>query len=627
MSEQNTSGTDNNDQADKAIFTNSMTSIAADVVEGGVGTSDAIISTVPDDYLYAMAETSYVGLSELIGKKITEAIESGKILVQEKPTVMADHSEGTIYSYGPVDFGHWHMSLPQSRQQHYNCDYCKQAWPVLTSIAILNDDGSLTYPLHEAILEFQHDPIVAKMLRDFPSMRDISKRRASVLPLGRISGVVIKQQVGGFDHFHGCERSVWEAYNAAHTSFADIKYVQTLFDKFSSKDLNPIILEKIFQYVKGQKGMREDTALSRADELVALLKQIRKMMETSPYAFTYLWSLLQKNDKAWLRHAYSSMLGMVLDAAVEMRDTDNMELALVRVKELAAKAAAPENYKNKTAEASEASLDQCVKFLHENNFQGSLSRRLLPLEEVNDVFWIQSEPGADQPAVEEKPMSALERARQQLKTKRDPDTSTISKLDEILGKVVNEKRMSVSAFIDGLADYATLAVSHETVVLAPVFVTGAVEEGNHDGLLNFDKRINEFGSLLQAPQPIPYQYVASLAEMEPGMLPMAPEIPVMAVFKSNRITSNEVYYVLHVENVGFNFQQAMVKHGTCIMGSMIKTEHFGYSRAIVDLSRNMQMNVDAGKSAAGGIFLMVGTIFNAVRKDGTKEKIILTSVN
>jgi hypothetical protein len=120
--------------------------------------------------------------------------------------------------------------------------------------------------------------------------------------------------------------------------------------------------------------------------------------------------------------------------------------------------------------------------------------------------------------------------------------------------------------------------------------------------------------------------MAGYAEAFEEGLPFAREIPVLAVFKSNYYPGAETTYVLHVENVGFNFQQTMTQHGSCTLGTSFTSDWFGMHRALVDLSRSIPMNTEAGPGAAGGIFLKVGTILNAVRKDGTKERIQLTSV-
>lgn len=609
--------------------TENNNTVQSNIVEGGAAdaTDPAVLQAET-----VVAENSYQRLREIIGRKVTEAIQSGGVLVTEKPELVGNDHNGDIYRYGPIGFDGWQKFLPRSAQQHYNCRHCEQVWIEMTSLAVMAKDGTLTYPLAQAIAECGDDPVIASLFAKYPMVKDAvsdtANRRATVSPVPRLSNLLVKKPVGGFDHFFGADAEVIHAYNAAHSPFNDLEYVKKLYDQFISPDLHPLILQKIFNYVKHEKWSEADeyTALSRSDEVVALVNHVRDMATRSGRGMIYLWSLLQKTENRWMGHINGSLLGIVLDAAVEMKDTDNVEMALTRVKELITTATKPGNYKVTSAPASDNHLDQTIKTLTAAGMENMLSRRLMPLDEVQSVIWVQSEPNTPAAPVDEKPISGLLAARQRLKEKRDPASATISKLDEIMGKQVKNVDISVQSFIENIGDYASLSVPHANVGLYPVFVTTSLVDGEYDAAMHFNKTIGKHAHILQTPTPMAYQTVASMAECNAEGLPFAPEIPVLALFKSNYRPGSETTFVLHVENVGYNFHQMMEKHGTCILGTSLTSEYFGMQRAILDLSRTMEMNTDAGPGTAGGIFIKVGLILNAVRKDGTKERIQLTSV-
>ena len=593
------------------------------------GASGAAVEQVRSE----IADTSYERLRKAIGEKVTAALESGKIIITERPTPIQTDKDSSIASFGPIDYFHWHLSLPQEAQQTYRCNHCAQAWCIMTSLAVLNEDGSVYRPLAAAVAECSDDPIVAAIFNEYPDVKaaleNPAERRAQYLPLAGLPAHLLfdDKDGDGYEHFYGASKELIKAFNARLEQFGDLNYVQTVYTKLTSPKLHPEILAKILKYVEIKlPNVREDTALSRAEALVDLVKKVRTMDANGGRGFLYFWSKLIQKENGWMRHMYKSVLGIILDAAVEMNDTDNMEMALLRVKELMGKATSDENYKNKSAPASEQGLDVTMKFLSENNFATSLNRRLLPLDEVTSVFWTTQEPQAIAPAAEEKPLSKLELARATLKKQRDPANNAVSKLDEILSNHVERVDMSAAAFIENIGNYASLSISNRVPGMIPVFATGPEEEGDHDLLMNFDKGVHPHAHLLAMSTPLTYQQLGQMAEVEPGALPLAKELPVLAVFRSKRFDEGDTNYVLHLENLGFNFWQMMEKHGSCILGTTIRSEHFGHSRALVDLSRNISMDITAGKNTAGRVLLRVATIFNAVRMDGTREEITLTSV-
>lgn len=579
-----------------------------------------------------VANKSFTKLRADIIKHVTAAIESGKILLQEAPSTVAVTSIGEVMRYGPVEFRHWHSFLPKSQQQQFNCLHCQQAWMHLGSMAVLNEDGSITYPLVEAYKENLDDSILANFKVTSTEVIDhfnksTQQKNLKYMPLGNLNGFFVDKEVGGFAHFTGASEEVVNAYNANYFPFTDLEYVNQLYNTLMSKDLDVDILEKLVQYVEQNIGKQVRTALGRGQDMIDAIKTMRSYQQASRYSYVYLWSLLSRTKMSWLRHLRGSTLGIVLDCAVELKGSTNLEAALVRVKQLLATATDPENYKNKTAEASDASIEQVVKFMTDNGLEHTLERRLLPFSEVESIIWLsktQEEVVVDPIA----PMTALQAARQKLIAKKKPENGALALLSQKVGDFVKEHNMSIYAFLAALDTYATIAVSIDTPGTLPVMVTTSLVDGDHAKLLNFSEKIHKHASVLQMAAPVPTHASFDMAEIinEGWSASHMPRVFVDGIFTYERIVGEEPNYVLQVANMGFNFYERLRIHGTCILGSMFKSEHFGMSRAAVELSRTMEMNMDAGKGAAGGYFLMRGMVLDVVRHDGQKEKIVLTSL-
>ncbi|BAW19139.1 hypothetical protein [Ralstonia phage RP31] len=568
-----------------------------------------------------VADRSYDAFRRAIGAHITAALQSGKVLVQEKATYGTRPGE-YLASYGPLNFFHWRNALPASMHQHFNCDYCRSVWAEMAGIAAMDENGQLSYPVLEAARSIaDSDEIIAKVMEE---LSNGERSRPGYMPLARLSEKLLTERVvGGFQHFYGVEDvNLVREYNRKRTSFADFQYVDRLFQQIIWHGLNVDLLAKVLVYVKANIGDQDHTALGRGDALVELIRSVRRVQTESRNGPLYLWSLLQVNDNSWMRHINGSLLGIVLDVTIELKDSDDMAAALTRVKALLKQATAGENYKQKTAEASEASLEQTFKFLTENNLRGSLSRRLLPLDEAKQVVW----KGAAAEQVEAGPVgSALDAAFGELKQQKNPDLKANAKMDEILGDVEVRKTMSLIEFIRGLSEYQSLEITHESTSMLPVFVTAAAEEGDHAQLLNFVDGIHDTSLLLTTPQPYHYSVIAEWAGETSIVTPPA-SIDVAAVVRVARPEQEDSGYILHIEGFAPNFYNALSQYGSCILGTMIRSEHFGHSRALTELSKKMPMDVSAGGKGVGGIFCRVGTVLLAKLKNGTFERITITSV-
>ncbi len=94
----------------------------------------------------SIAEASYQRLRDAVGRYVEAAIQSGKLVMREKVEAVPG-SAGTMYLYGPVQFSHWQAHLPEAAKQYYNCDYCKQVWANLSTLAVMDEDGTSTIRL------------------------------------------------------------------------------------------------------------------------------------------------------------------------------------------------------------------------------------------------------------------------------------------------------------------------------------------------------------------------------------------------------------------------------------------------------------------------------------------------
>ena len=586
----------------------------------------------------AVAETSYQRLREAIGRYVTAAIQSGKLVVQEKVQPVPG-SGGTMVTYGPVQFSHWHAHLPEEAKQHYNCRYCRSLWAGMSTLAVMDADGNLYYPVAAAFLECSDDPIVAKLFENYPEVREAccnaDRRNIQVYPMDRLSEQFIEKEVGGFRHYFGVQdKDIIRLFNKDHQAFNDQMYIKGLFEQFISTEINLPLLAKLFQYIKKEIGEKDHTALGRADQLIEVIGSIRRAQNLSGRGYVYLWALLHKKENSWLQHVNGSVLGIVLDTAIDLKDKDNMEVALMQVKRLLQEATDGKNYKQKTAEAPVAALEQAFKFLEEKGMKGTMERRLFPLSEVETIAWREQAevlaPVAQQPGA-----MAADDAFSKLMEKKDPDAQANKKMDELLGNVNVRKQMSLVAFIKNLDAYASLSFSPASSQLWPVMTTGAVTEGNHDELLNFAEGIGKYTTLLNTPRPYIYAAMAGLAGLNPikpspiGMFtPQVPaDLPISAIYYAGKTDEDAAKrtYVANIEGFAANFQQTVREHGTCILGTAIRSEHFGMSRALVELSKQIPLNTDAGVGAAGGAILAPGAVINAVLKDGTRETITIAS--
>lgn len=580
--------------------------------------------TVADDYYHI--------LRDAIGRHIESATLRGKLIVTEKPQWSALPGDDKL-SYGPINFDDFRLSLPAGAHQHYNCTCCRNAWSQMAGLAVIDSDGVITYPMVDAFQEVADSgqaPLAVKLLE---ALGQRKKQRATLQPLSNLSHVLLETDHGGWTHFYGVrDADLLQSFNNSLVPMHDFEYVETLFKRLvDATATDPVLLAKIFTYIVSHLGAKniQHTALSRRDALVQLIHDVRRVHEKSQRGLIWLWATMQKSENRWMRHIVGSVLGVVLDAEREVRaDPAKMEKALMECKRLLASATAPENHKQKTAEAPEASVEQAYRFLTDNGLQNTLRRRLFPISEVTSIVW--TENGAlqaqdipeDAEALDLDPLAA---AFGELKQEKNPTARVSRSMDDILAGVNVSAQMSVQAFVELLPEIVSLKVSPLTPVALPMMVTGAVGEGAHEKLLSFDVEVGPYTSVLTTPQAMQFGVISAIGLNTPHD-PRPRELPVSAVFRSRRFQGDDANYVLHIDGFAQTFAQGMVPHGTAVLGSAIVSEHFGMSRALVELSRKMQLDTTAGMQAAGGVMLRTNMVFDAKLKDGTSRTITITSV-
>jgi hypothetical protein len=129
--------------------------------------------------------------------------------------------------------------------------------------------------------------------------------------------------------------------------------------------------------------------------------------------------------------------------------------------------------------------------------------------------------------------------------------------------------------------------------------------------------------MVQPPSAFPTPVVFELAGIpnEGWASDYFPRVTIDGIFKSNRMAGNEPYYVFQINNLALKFSELLKPFGTCILESMVKKKFDVTGPTVVEKSKQLTLNKDAGAHAAGGVFFQVGTVLNAIRKDGRGEKI------
>ncbi len=582
------------------------------------------------------AAASYSTLRPLIAKYLVEAL---RLVTAGEAVLLEEQLKGK--QEAPISFSMWRRALPEAAQQYYNCNTCRQLWAKIGSLCLLSPDGTITYPMVQAFGEAADtDGIAAQVLL---SAASADRAKPRFIPATYLDyDALKKKEVGGFDHFYAFEDTeehgvTVRGYNDSLLTFNDVAYVEVLFKQMLSPNMNPDTLEKVFIYIERELGKLEHTAFRHRTELVKIVREVRAIGEKSSMAMVYLWALTNRLQLGWLHHVNKSVLGIVLEGVSRMKDASPTQV-LMHVKEQMAQATAAENFKQKTAEAPEAAIQQTFKFLSENNLKGTLLRKLMHINDVKSAVWLAPEQrvGVAEHAQLTEPQqpveASLDNAFAAVLKEKNGEAQLNAELDAVIGAQVVQRGCSMLKFIEDLPKFREISLNAMNSQGLPVLATDAAAEGDHDELMEFDKEIGEYATLLSTAQPYPYPALYSLAKYDPeneGSLrvgrPQA--LPVQAVIKSHRVKDADPSWVLHIENFAQNFAQGLKEHGSCVTPSAIRGKHYGMAASLQELSRKVPLQATAGRKAVGGVYIMPGLIFDVVTLDGGKETIKLTSYN
>lgn len=588
----------------------------------------------------AFADESYERLRDAIGDAVTAAITSGKVLLIQKSTLV-DQETQTVLATTPVAFEAWRQALPESTQQHYNCQHCNQVWNELFNIAVVDEvDGhvKLVYPALQALLSVKDDPILAKFFASAPEGFEVyleefgSIKGRTYFPLATLPLQLSSEPTGHWNHFYAASLEQLNAYNDQLQIFNDYKYVDNLFGQFLAKEMNVDQLGLLFTYLKKElqneskeKYLTANTALLNSDKLLKIIEKTRQYQNEARIGTPYLWSLLMRRENSWLRHINGSVLGIVLDGARSLSDeTITVAAAVSRMKSLLVTATDTENYKVKTAPVASATTEQVYKYLVENNLQATLQRRMMSFGEMQNKVW--EEPSLEIPLeAPAETTSALDKVFKKVQENKDAEKQTTNYLESMVHAQSTSKCISLAAFIQELDTVQSLELTlNLNMGYIPLFVTTAVEEGDHDKLLRFEKNLGPYAHILSSQRPVRAHEVMSYASIDNIFKDKYSKLIVTNIFKSES-ADNSVFFV-GIAHIAENFSQLVSGNGSCILGTMIKSEHYGLSGAIVELSKGFQLeNNNPPGQCAGGLQMTTGQEYAVQYKDGTKAKVVISS--
>lgn len=577
-------------------------------------------------------DQSYQRLRTAVGEAFTTALESGKVLVQQNKRMT--HEDNAI-NVETLAYNVWLNAITDPvTKQHYTCTQCFSNWTFLFNAAVIEEDGSLTYPALQAFLSLQDDPVVKTVfdlapegfvdyLKGIPKDRERQIYPVTSIPLHLADGM----GSNGWDHYYAASKEVIEAYNDRYTHFNDFMYIDYLTGKMLDPKYDLEVMQALFVAVNNKLDAQPDqytthrSALHNYPQFLEFAKTARLVQKVSNAGTAYIWSLLANKQNSFLRHVSSSVLGIVITGfermqleGVDVATTLNYVVGIMGV------ATDTENYKVKTAEAKPATVDQAYSLLKEKNIEYALTRRLLLIDEVPSTIWspsVLTVPEEDTPVV-----SVLDKAYNDVMSEKDTPVQRREDVLATLNNSVGTKNYSLVTFLDLLGSIAQVDLL--TGNYFPCFVTTAVVDADYSSVFNFSNVPCKNTTTLTSARPLAWATLESVIT-DPNK--RGNRIPVEAIFKAANGLSNNAIVVLQVSEVAAKFaQQSSVANGSCVTGSAVRSEHYGLSGALVELSKKHTLTeVSDSEKAAGGVVLTIGVKLMAIYQDGRKEIITITS--
>lgn len=576
-------------------------------------------------------DQSYQRLRAAVGEAFTAALESGKVLVQQNKRMT--HEDNAI-NVETLAYNVWLNAITDPvTKQHYTCRQCFSNWTFLFNAAVIEEDGSLTYPALQAFLSLQDDPVVKTVFDNAPEgfidyLQGIPKdRERQIYPVTAIPlHLAYGADSSGWDHYFAASKEVVEGYNDRFTYFNDFSYIDYLSGKLLDPKYDLEVMQALFVAVGNKLDAQEQytdhrSALRNYPQLLDFAKTARLVQKVSNAGTAYIWSLLANKQNSFLRHVGSSVLGIVIKGFERMQlEGGNVTETLNYVVGILGVATDTENYKVKTAEAKPATVDQAYSLLKEKNIEYALTRRLLLVDEVPTTIWspsVLTVPEEDTPVV-----SVLDKAYNDVMALKDTPVQRREDTLATLSNSVGTKNYSLVTFLDLLGSIAQVDLL--TGNYFPCFVTTAVVDADYSSVFNFSNTPCKNTTTLTSARPLAWATLESVIT-DPNK--RGNRIPVEAIFKASNGLDNNAITVLQVSEVAAKFaQQSSVGNGSCVTGSIVRSEHYGLSGALVELSKKHTLaEVNDTEKVAGGIVLTIGVKLMAIYQDGRKEIITITS--
>lgn len=664
----NTANTENGTKGETAgiDLLAKATNLCPEVVIGSTVTANVMspdIIDLPDvakiNMITPTTEKHYRTLRQLLSTAITEALTSGLAVYTRKLATV--DAAGVGIDRRILSFNTWNLTLHPTVRQHYNCNACRANWDEIFSICVQKEDGQIFYPAVQALLQAYRagDAVIENLFRNAPGQAEgfIQYLVEAALPVPNelfpLFAVPTTANSGtddrGWEHFHLADYDVLMDYNENRVRFGDIEYVDALFKRLIDKRFNGEAFTKLCEAIRKdvldkQKetfSSIDSSALTRHPDLVKFIEEIQLYHKVSGTGLVYLHERLGRSANGYLRHLNSSVLGNAFDAYFDLLENpNNFDGILAKVTGILARAVDSANYKNKVAEAKPGTVEQAYKFLQEEGLQSTLLRRLIDMDEVNNVKWVQSLLPVVATTVD-KPVENLDDAFKAVMGTKDTPENRLEEVKQKLGLRVDQtsvaKRMSIKAFIDDMSNYAKIEMNLEANArVQPYFATTSVDrETNHSKLLRFLDQYTDHVLHYTTPSPVSSISFAfdkvnndlEVTDTELDMSTRVESVEINAILESvDRDT--EVMYVANIPGAAGTIAYMFKGHGTAIIPSVIQGEYYGMSKAFQELSANFKMTVKEGckvRNALGGIYIQPGLLFNVTLKDGSKETIYLSS--
>lgn len=574
------------------------------------------------------ADEAYERLRAGIRGAFTMLVENNRPLVME-PQMLASYDDLLDVL---VDLG--------ADRQYYECQHCRSFWNYYSRVYGVNPDSTLTSPVYMVLQSLYAEHGVMVPLRHEPK-KTMSR---ATMPLHKLGYTFTTSEAGGFTHFHGCDEQAAKIWTEARKPFVDRKFIEAFIIRMRG-GVHYTAANIAMLHAELKDKVRLPKAIGLLTPYADLLKTIADIKPTS--LTTFLQIMLMEEANSWIYHLDGSTAGMVLD---ELRTAGANDLTPQWIDRLLGKVNAAldgDQYKKRTAPTSVSAVQQATAFLKDGGWEKVIERRYVGIDEVEGV-WTKSDVAVAEQVVEQvDTRSALEKAADEFvnkNSKQDQSSSLAAAISARRENTRSIQSVSLAALINILSKDDSIAqlklnINHPSGHIYSL-VTDAIDDTvDYSGLLKIENPATPnlpWSTYIVSTSRVTGQDVRSVirAEMareasETNHRATLPEIPVyFDVKKVTAILRNDgkstpALMALLEEN---RYLRTMFGNaGTLLLGSMIENQHYGYSRAICQLSEKIPM-ANTEVASAGGLIIDVGSQLDAVYKDGRRVQYTITAV-